>query len=537
MPEQQINLPVTGMTCASCVMRVEKALRKVPGVVEASVNLATEQAAVRFDPAQARPQQIQAAVEAAGYGIVTDRLEIPVTGMTCASCVMRVEKALRKVPGVIEASVNLSTEGASVTYSPASAGMAELKAAIEGAGYGVIEVAATGAAEDVEATARARELSDKRRKLTVGVAFGLPLFLLSMARDLGLISPWWVGQAAAMAAQMGGSMAEMMRSAAARDDLLNWLFLALATPVQLYSGRDYYVHAWKALRARTANMDTLIAMGSSVAYVYSLVLLLSGAAGHLYFETAALIITLILVGKYLEARAKSQTGAAIRALIGLQPKTARVLRGGQEVDVPVAEVRKGEIVIVRPGEKIPVDGAILSGESAVDESMVTGESLPVEKRPGDSVIGATVNRSGSFQLRAVRVGKETALAQIIRLVQEAQGSRAPVQRLVDQVAAVFVPVVIGVALLTFLAWLVFGGGRADPGHALRRGRAGDRLPLRPGPGHPHRDHGRHRHRRRARHPDQERREPGARRQHRRHHPRQDRHDHPGQARGDGCCVA
>ncbi|NNJ09011.1 copper-translocating P-type ATPase [Chloroflexales bacterium ZM16-3] len=461
MAEQQINLPVTGMTCASCVMRVEKALKKVPGVAEASVNLATEQAAVRFDPAQVKPQQIQAAVEAAGYGIVTDRLEIPVTGMTCASCVMRVEKALKKVPGVIDASVNLSTEGASITYSPASSSFAELKLAIENAGYGVIETAGAdaGEAEDVEAAARARELQDKRRKLIVGVAFGLPLFLISMSRDFGLISPWWIGAAAALQQQMPDmSMAEMMRTVAARDDLLNWLFLALATPVQFYSGRDYYIHAWKALRARTANMDTLIAMGSSVAYIYSLILLLSGASGHVYFETAALIITLILVGKYLEARAKSQTGAAIRALIGLQPKTARVLRGGQEVDVPVADVRKGEIVIVRPGEKIPVDGTIISGESAVDESMVTGESLPVEKGPGDSLIGATINRSGSFQMRAVRVGKETALAQIIRLVQEAQGSRAPVQRLVDQVASVFVPVVIGLALLTFLAWLLAGVG-------------------------------------------------------------------------------
>ncbi len=388
------------------------------------------------------------------------QINLPVTGMTCASCVMRVERALKKVPGVIDASVNLSTEGASVTYAPSSVGFADLKAAIENAGYGVIEItdADAGAAEDVEATARARELADKRRKLIVGVAFGLPLFLISMSRDLGLISPWWVGAAAEMAAMPGSSMREMMRAAAARDDLLNWLFLILATPVQFYSGRDYYVHAWKALKARTANMDTLIAMGSSVAYLYSLALLLSAAAGHVYFETAALIITLILVGKYLEARAKSQTGAAIRALVGLQPKTARVLRGGQEVDVPVAEVRKGEIVIVRPGEKIPVDGAILSGESAVDESMVTGESLPVEKRPGDSVIGATVNRSGSFQMRAVRVGKETALAQIIRLVQEAQGSRAPVQHLVDKVAGVFVPVVIGLALLTFLAWLLAGVG-------------------------------------------------------------------------------
>ncbi|EFO81019.1 heavy metal translocating P-type ATPase [Oscillochloris trichoides DG-6] len=384
---------------------------------------------------------------------MSEQINIPVTGMTCASCVMRVERAIKKVPGVLEARVNLSTEGASITFAPEHVGPDEIKTAIERAGYGVIETRVADATppEDVEAAARAHELADKRRKLTVGVALGLPLFLLSMSRDFGLLQPWWIGAAANMAGHSA------MESLPARDDLLNWFFLLLATPVQFYSGRDYYVHAWKALRARTANMDSLIAMGSSVAYLYSLLLLLSGAAGHVYFETAAMIITLILVGKYLEARAKSQTGAAIRALIGLQPKLARVLRGGQEVDVPVAEVRKGEVVIVRPGEKIPVDGMVISGESAVDESMVTGESLPVEKRPGDQVIGATLNRSGSFQLRALRIGNESALAQIIHLVQEAQGSRAPVQHLVDRVAAVFVPAVIGLALLTFVGWWAIGG--------------------------------------------------------------------------------
>ncbi len=384
---------------------------------------------------------------------MSEQITIPVTGMTCASCVLRVERALKKVPGVVDAQVNLSTEGASITFAPEHVGPDEIKMAIERAGYGVIETSVADATppEDVEAAARAHELADKRRKLIVGVVFGLPLFLLSMSRDFGLLQPWWIGAAASMAGHSA------MESLPARSDLLNWLFLLLATPVQFYSGRDYYVHAWKALRAGTANMDSLIAMGSSVAYLYSLLLLLSGAAGHVYFETAAMIITLILVGKYLEARAKSQTGAAIRALIGLQPKTARVLRGGQEVDVPVAEVRKGEMVIVRPGEKIPVDGLIISGDSVVDESMVTGESLPVEKRPGDQVLGATLNRSGSFQLRALRIGNESALAQIIHLVQEAQGSRAPVQHLVDRVAAVFVPVVIGLALLTFVGWWSIGG--------------------------------------------------------------------------------
>src|SRR6266511_1026432 len=422
------------------------------------------------------------------------QIELAITGMTCASCVNRVEKALKKVPGVLDASVNLASEQASVTYLPTSAGWSELKAAVENAGYGVIETADTdaGSTEDVEAAARARELADKRRKLIVGIAFGLPLFLLSMARDFGLIAPWLTPFWAAIEAQMnaaGGNVGgTMIMHYPAAADLLNWLFLALATPVQFYSGWDFYVHAWKALKARTANMDTLIALGSSAAYFYSVALLLFGIAGHTYFETAGLIITLILVGKYLEARAKSQTSAAIKTLIGLQAKTARVLRplsvassplhiaeaGNRqrttdnrqptvsqntytEVDIPIDQVRKGDIVVVRPGEKVPVDGVIVSGRSSLDESMVTGESLPVEKGAGDTVIGATVNATGSFQFRATRVGKETALAQIIKLVQQAQGSRAPVQRLVDQVAGVFVPVVIGIALLTFLAWYFVGG--------------------------------------------------------------------------------
>ncbi|MEN9934796.1 MAG: hypothetical protein RLZZ387_1375 [Chloroflexota bacterium] len=461
MAVQQVDLPITGMTCASCVRRVEKALQKVPGVAAASVNLATEQATVSYEPAQASVTQIQAAVEGAGYGIVTDQIEFPVTGMTCASCSSRVEKALRKVPGVLDASVNLAAEHATVTYVPSTAGWGEIRGAVERAGYGVIETAeASGAdAEDIEAAARARDLADKRRKLTVGVLFSLPLFALSMARDFGLIQPWLNATWAALEEQMhaGEAGGAMVMHYPASADYLNWLFLALALPVQFYSGRDFYTHAWSALKSRTANMDTLIALGSSAAFFYSLWLMLAGKSGHVYFETAAVIITLILVGKYLEARAKSQTGAAIRALMGLQAKTARVLRGGQEVDVPVGDVRKGEIVIVRPGEKVPVDGVITSGRSSVDESMVTGESMPVEKNAGDTVIGATVNKTGSFQFRATRVGKETALAQIVRMVQQAQGSRAPVQRLVDQVSSVFVPAVLVIAALTFLGWYFVGG--------------------------------------------------------------------------------
>lgn len=449
MSEEHIQFSVTGMTCASCSSRVEKKLAKLPGVVNANVNLANEQAAICFDPAQVTPDQMLAAVERAGYGVITDRVEFPITGMTCASCSNRVERVLKKMPGVLEVSVNLASEQASVVYIPAMTGWNEMRTAVEKAGYGVIETdESESGSEDVEAAARTAELADRRRKLIVGVVFGLPLFLISMTRDFGLIAPWLIGP---------GVMSGMdSHTYPASADLLNWFFLLLATPVQFYSGRDFYIHAWKALQARTANMDTLIAMGSSAAYAYSVVLLFSGMAGHVYFETAAMIITLILVGKLLEARAKSQTSTAIKKLMGLQARTARVLRDGEEQDIPVAAVRKGDIVLVRPGEKVPVDGIVTSGDSSLDESMITGESLPVEKHEGDTVIGATVNRTGSFQFRATRVGKETALAQIIRLVQEAQGSRAPVQRLVDKVSSVFVPVVILVALFTFLAWYFIG---------------------------------------------------------------------------------
>ncbi len=447
MAEQELHFSVTGMTCATCSKRVEKALNKQNGILQASVNLANEQATVCFDPTQTAASDVLHVVERAGYGMVTDTLTFAVTGMTCATCSKRVEKALNKQHGILEANVNLATEQATVSYIPTEIGWNDIQAAIERAGYGVVEPAGTDDAtvEDVELAAREQELAGKWRKLLVGVVLGVPLFIISMARDFGLIAPWFIGEAAATAGTHPASA-----------DRLNWLFLLLATPVQFYSGRDYYIHAWKALLDKTANMDTLVALGSSAAYFYSVALLLTGMSGHVYFETSALIITLILVGKYLEARAKSQTSSAIKALIGLQPKTARVLRGEQEVDIPVADVHKGDIVLVRPGERIPVDGIITQGRTSIDESMVTGESIPVQKELDDTVLGATVNSTGSFQFRATRVGKETALAQIIRLVQEAQGSRAPVQRFVDKVAGVFVPVVIVISILTFLSWYVVG---------------------------------------------------------------------------------
>jgi Cu+-exporting ATPase len=433
MGEQRATLPITGMHCANCVLTVERALKKAEGVSGAAVNYATEQATVSFDPLLVKPADLIQRVEDAGYGVVTSRVELPITGMTCTNCAATVERALNKVPGVVQANVNFATERASVEYIPGVASVAAMIRAVEEAGYGVVQAAAREQLEDVEAQARQAEIADQTRKFWVGVAFALPLFLLSMARDLGLLGHW------------------------AHAPWVNWLFLALATPVQFYTGWDYYVGSYHALRNRTANMDVLVAMGSTVAYVYSLVLLLFPAAGqHVYFETSAVIITLIKLGKLLEARAKGQTGEAIRRLMGLRPKTARVVRGGTEVDVPVEEVRVGDLIVVRPGERMPVDGVVVEGHSAVDESMLTGEPLPVDKGTGDEVIGATINKQGLLKFEATRVGAETALAQIIRLVQEAQGSKAPIQRLADQVAGIFVPAVILIALVTFAVWWAVG---------------------------------------------------------------------------------
>jgi len=439
MTEKQITLPVTGMHCANCSSTIERNLKKLDGVREATVNYATEKATVIFDPSVLGEDAIIGKIQDVGYGVATAKVELPITGMTCANCAATIERTLnKKVPGVVSATVNFATEKALVEYIPGQITRADLVAAVEKAGYGVVEAEA-GQLEDAEQAAREAEIRDQTRKFWTGVAFSLPLFALSMARDFGLLGTW------------------------SHAPWVNWLMLALAAPVQFYVGWDYYTGGWKALRNGSANMDVLVAMGSSAAFFYSLPVTLaltlgSSALGqHVYFETAAVIITLIKLGKLLEARAKGQTSAAIKKLMGLRAKTARVVRDGEEVDIPIEQVRVGDVVIVRPGEKIPVDGIVIEGHSAVDESMLTGESMPVEKRPGDEVIGATLNKQGMLKFEATKVGAETALAQIIRLVQEAQGSKAPIQRLADQVAGVFVPVVIGIATLTLLVWW-FGVG-------------------------------------------------------------------------------
>ncbi len=423
---KQLTLPITGMTCANCVATVERGLKKESGVQSAVVNLSSERATVTFDPATVALPALLARVERAGYGIATGEADLVIKRLADDNDARRLEKALEKMEGVLEASVSLATERARVKYIPTVISQAEIRAAVTKSGFDAVELG--GAVEDAEAMARQAEIANQRRLLITGLVFTVPLFLFSMALDFGLMG-------------MG-----------ARPAWANWLMGLLATPVQFYVGWQYYVGAYKALRNRSANMDVLIAMGSSVAYFYSIFILLGVIPGQVYFETAAVIITLIRLGKYLEARAKGRTSDAIKKLMGLRARTARITRDGAELEVLVDEVAVGDLVLVRPGEKIAVDGVVVEGRSAVDESMLTGESLPVEKGPGDPLIGATLNKLGALKFEATRVGKETALAQIIRLVEDAQGSKAPIQKLADQVSAIFVPAVLGIAALTFLAW-------------------------------------------------------------------------------------
>lgn len=366
------------------------------------------------------------------------RLTLAVSGMSCAACASRVEKALQQLSGVSEATVNFAAEQATVAYDPSQVTPAALVAAVEAAGYDAKVVSAEAPAEEmlsVQAEAKDRELASLRRRLVVAGALTLPIVAISMVPGV----------------QFPG---------------MGWVLLGLTLPVQFWAGWPFLRNAWKALSHRSANMDVLVSLGTLAAFGFSVAQLFDAHAhGHYYFETSAVIITLILLGKYLEARAKGNASAAIKKLMGLRPKTARVIRAGVEVDVPVASVVVGDQVLVRPGEKVPVDGVIVSGESTLDESMLTGESMPVSKGPGATVFGATLNRTGAFVMEARKVGSETALAQIIRLVQEAQGGKAPIQRLADKVSGIFVPIVVGIALVTFLAWF-FGVAPGNWGAAL-----------------------------------------------------------------------
>ncbi|HEX7364743.1 MAG TPA: heavy metal translocating P-type ATPase [Dehalococcoidia bacterium] len=426
---EQARLHVTGMTCTTCARTIGKGLRDTHGVKRADVNFAAEQVTLDYDPRKVDLAKIKHTIQELGYGVATKKSIFPVSGMTCASCVARVESALSAVPGVVSVNVNLASEKATVEYTDEMR-VADLQKAVREAGYDLGAEAIT--LEDVT-TASQRELRGVRDRFIVSIVLG------ALIMTLGFIP------------------VVMMQP------FTPYLLWALATPVQFWAGWRFYKGAWGALRHRTADMNTLIAVGTSAAYFYSVVAVIfpslfttAGLAPHLFFDTSALIIALILLGRYLETRARGQTSEAIKRLIGLNPKVAVVIRDGKELEVPVEEVRVGDVVIVRPGERIPVDGVVRQGYSSIDESMITGESIPVDKKVGDEVIGATINKTGSFQFEATRVGKDTTLARIIRLVDEAQGSKAPIQRLADIIASYFVPAVIGIALATFIIWYFIG---------------------------------------------------------------------------------
>lgn len=427
--EKQITLGITGMTCAACSNRIEKSLNKIAGVT-ARVNLATEKATISFDPQVVTVDEITEKIEQLGYGVVTEQVEFDVFGMTCAACSTRIEKVLNKQDGVTRATVNLATESATVEFNPAVISEQELIQRIRKLGYD-----AKVKADAVERKAhKEQQINALRAKLIVAAILSLPLLITMLDHLFRIELP-----------------AIFMNP---------WFQFLLATPVQFFIGWQFYVGAYKNLRNGSANMDVLVALGTSAAYFYSLYEAIktignSGYVPHLYFETSAVLITLILLGKYLEVRAKSQTTQAISRLLGLQAKQARVVRDGKEILIPVEDVVVGDRLIVKPGEKIPVDGVVVKGSTAVDESMLTGESIPVEKTVGSEVIGATLNKNGTIEMRATKVGKDTALAGIVKIVEEAQGSKAPIQRMADIISGYFVPIVVAIALLTFIIWFTF----------------------------------------------------------------------------------
>ena len=435
---KKVQFAISGMTCASCAARIEKGLKAAGGVQEARVNLANERAEVTFNPAEVEEKNLTQTIRDLGYEVILpreERLTVSVGGMTCAACVNRVEKTLRSLPGVAEANVNFATERATVLFDGERLNRGDFRKAIEDLGYEVRGFEGESLV-DREAETRRKEIRNLKRKFLFGAVMTGVIMLGGMPEWF----PW---------------VPRFLQE--------HRVLFFLATPVQFWAGWQFYRGFWAAARHRTSDMNTLIAVGTTAAYAYSTVIAFFPgtfqAAGHhlgVYFDTSTMIIALILLGKLLEAVAKGHTSEAIKRLMGLRPKTARVVREGRETDIPVEEVRQGDLVVVRPGEKIPVDGIVREGRSAADESMLTGESLPVEKKPGDTVMGATLNRTGAFVFEATKVGRETVLAQIIRLVEEAQGSKAPIQRLADKVAGVFVPTVILIAAATFAVWFFLG---------------------------------------------------------------------------------
>jgi Cu+-exporting ATPase len=429
---KNITMPVTGMTCANCAATIERNVRKLPGITVANVNLANEKLTVEFDPNLLDQNGIIARVVRAGYGVATGKAELPISGLHDTSDASLLENTLAKQEGVLKVSVTYATQRLLIEYIPGMTSIAEIAVVIRKAGYDLVQVGESEEIEDVEAKVRAEEIDRQRNLLTIGLILAIPLMIYSMSRDFGLVGFQYD----------------------------QFAMLIPATIVQFYVGGQYYVGAYKSLRAGGANMDVLIALGSSVAYFFSLGVTLGLIySANVYYETASIIITLIMLGKFLEARARGKTSEALKALMGLRAKTARVMRDGVETEINIEQVAVGDTVIVRPGEKVPVDGIISEGRSAFDESMITGESMPVSKGPGSEVIGVTINKEGLIKFEATKVGKNTTLAQIVKMVQAAQGSKAPIQKLADQISRYFVPAVIGIALLTFVAWLALA--RAD----------------------------------------------------------------------------
>ena len=440
-PSQTFAIPIAGMSCASCVGRVEKAIRGVEGVQDVAVNLATERAQVSAAPGT-RPEPVLDAIRKAGYEPQEESADLTIRGMSCASCVGRVERALNAVPGVLGASVNLATERAQVRYAGGADVLASVMAAAEKAGYPAEPLRTDAGRDDRERQARAAEMTRLKRSLTVAAVATLPLLVFEMGSHLF------------------DSLHHYLSSNIG-DDTIKLIGFVLASIVQFGPGRVFYAKGWPALLRGAPDMNSLVMLGTSTAYGYSVAStfapsLLPMGMDHTYYEAGAVIVTLILLGRTFEARAKGRTGDAIRRLMTLQAKTARLVRDGQEQDVPIEAVRVGDMVVVRPGERVPVDGEVVSGSSFVDESMITGEPIPSRKSAGATVVGGTVNKTGSFQFRAARVGRDTVLAQIVRTVEAAQGAKLPIQALVDRITLWFVPAIMGLAALTFLVWLAFG---------------------------------------------------------------------------------
>lgn len=429
---KEASIQISGMTCAACAMRIEKGLNKMDGVEQATVNLALEKSTIKYDSTKLSKENFEEKINALGYGVVKQKAEFDITGMTCANCSLGIEKGLTKMEGIASATVNLALEKATVEFNPSEVTITDIITKVEQLGYGAHQKQE----DQDQVDYREKAIQDQKRLFIISAILSLPL-LWTMVSHFSFTSFLYLPEI-----------------------LMNpWVQMALAAPVQFIIGKQFYVGAYKSLRNGSANMDVLVAMGTSAAYFYSvyqaIVTSETGHEPHLYFETSAVLITLIVLGKYFEAKAKGRSSEAIKKLMGLQAQTATVVREGIEQEIPLEEVVIRDIILVKPGEKIPVDGEVLEGNTAVDESMLTGESLPIDKKQGDIIYGSTINKNGFIQMKATKVGRDTALAQIIKVVEDAQGSKAEIQRLADKISGVFVPIVVGIAIVSFLIWILW----------------------------------------------------------------------------------